>query len=93
MEGIHQNKEKLPRVFYSCFQYIIALGKYNFARLHDDQTGNTKPHNLFEIARRGPLLPKWSCYQPEETLFGVSLRGFCLYFLGRGGGVSLFEVG
>lgn len=57
IKKIQQNKEKMARVFYSCIQYIIALGKYSFARLHDDQTGSKENRILFEIARSRPFLP------------------------------------
>lgn len=57
MEKIQQSKEKMSRVLYSCIQYIIGIGKYNFARLHDNQTGSKENHILFEIPRRRPLLP------------------------------------
>lgn len=70
----------MSRIFYSCIQYIVALGKYNFTRLHDDQKRSKENHILFEIARRRPFLPWWSCYQPEETL--LVLEGvFCCFVL------------
>jgi len=77
IENIQQSKGKMARVI----QYNIALGKHNFARLHDDQTGNKENHILFELVRRRPLLPEQGCYQPEETLFGFGLWFLVGFFM------------